>query len=75
MQPQHRDNVVFDLTLGDKAATERAFAEAAKIASLTLVNQRLVANYLDTRGVVADYDAADERLPLTRLRDLYQGAT
>ena len=63
--PQHRDNVVFDLALGDKAATERAFAEAAKIVSLKLVNQRLVANYLDTRGVVADYAAADERLTLT----------
>jgi carbon-monoxide dehydrogenase large subunit len=63
--PQHRDNVVFDLALGDKAATERAFAEAAKIVSLKLVNQRLVANYLDTRGVVADYDAVDERLTLT----------
>jgi carbon-monoxide dehydrogenase large subunit len=63
--PQHRDNVVFDLALGDKAATERAFADAAKIVSLKLVNQRLVANYLDTRGVVADYDAADERLTLT----------
>src|SRR5262249_3070235 len=63
--PQHRDNVVFDITLGDKAATERAFAEAAKIVSLKLINQRLVANYLDTRGVVADYDAAHERLTLT----------
>jgi carbon-monoxide dehydrogenase large subunit len=63
--PQHRDNVVFDLALGDKAATERAFAEAAKIVSLKLVNQRLVANYLDTRGVVADYDAVNERLTLT----------
>ena len=63
--PRHRENVVFDLALGDKAATERAFAEAAKIVSLKLVNQRLVANYLDTRGVVADYDAADERLTLT----------
>lgn len=63
--PQHRDNVVFDLTLGDKTDTDRAFAEAAKIVSLTLVNQRVVANYLDTRGVVADYDAADERLTLT----------
>jgi carbon-monoxide dehydrogenase large subunit len=63
--PRHRDNVVFDITLGDKAATERAFAEATKIVSLKLVNQRLVANYLDTRGVVADYDAANERLTLT----------
>jgi carbon-monoxide dehydrogenase large subunit len=63
--PQHRGNVVFDLTLGDKTATDRAFAEAVKIVSLTLVNQRVVANYLDTRGVVADYDAADERVTLT----------
>ena len=63
--PEHRDNVVFDLTLGNKAATDRAFAEAAKIVSLTLVNQRVVANYLDTRGVVAEYDPAHDRLTLT----------
>jgi aerobic carbon-monoxide dehydrogenase large subunit len=61
---EHKDNVVFDLSLGDKVATDRAFAAAAKIVSLTLVNQRVVANYLDTRGVVADYDAA-ERVTLT----------
>jgi aerobic carbon-monoxide dehydrogenase large subunit len=62
---EHKDNVVFDISLGDKAATERAFAEAVKIVSLTLVNQRVVANYLDTRGVVAEYDLADDRLTLT----------
>jgi carbon-monoxide dehydrogenase large subunit len=60
-----RDNLVFDISLGDKAATEQAFADAVKVVSLSLVNQRLVANYLDTRGVVADYDAANERLTLT----------
>jgi carbon-monoxide dehydrogenase large subunit len=63
--PQHRDNVVFDLTVGDKAGTDRAFAEAVKVVSLTLVNQRVVANYLDTRGVVAEYDPAHDRLTLT----------
>jgi carbon-monoxide dehydrogenase large subunit len=62
---EHHDNVLFDISLGDKAITERALAGAAKVVSLTLVNQRLVANYLDTRGVVANYDAADERLTLT----------
>jgi aerobic carbon-monoxide dehydrogenase large subunit len=60
-----KDNVVFDVSLGDKTATDRAFAAAANIASLTLINQRVVANFLDTRGVVADYDAADERVTLT----------
>src|SRR6516165_1978814 len=63
--PEHRDNLVFDISLGDKAATEQAFADAVKVVSLTLVNQRVVANYLDTRGVVADYNAADDRLTLT----------
>ena len=62
---EHRDNLVFDISLGDKPAMERAFAEAAKVVSLTLVNQRLVANYLDTRGVVADYDTANDRVSLT----------
>jgi aerobic carbon-monoxide dehydrogenase large subunit len=63
--PQHRSNVVFDAKLGDEATTARAFAEAAKIVSLTLVNQRVVANYLDTRGVIAEYEAAHGRLTLT----------
>ena len=38
---QRNDNAVLDMTLGDKAATERAFAEAVKIVALTLVNQRV----------------------------------
>ena len=62
---EHKDNVVFDISLGNKAETNRAFAEAVKIVSLTLINQRVVANYLDTRGVVAAYDFADDRLTLT----------
>ena len=63
--PQHPGNLVFDVTLGDEVATARAFAAATKIVSLTLVNQRLVTNYLDTRGVVAEYDGARGRLTLT----------
>jgi CO/xanthine dehydrogenase Mo-binding subunit len=62
---ERKDNVVFDVALGDKTATDRAFAAAARIASLTLVNQRVVANFLDTRGVVADYDAAADRVSLS----------
>src|SRR6516164_8100753 len=62
---ERKDNAVFDVSLGDKAATDRAFAAAARIASLTLVNQRVVANFLDTRGVVADHDAADDRVTLS----------
>src|ERR1044071_7499046 len=51
-----KGNLVFDTTLGDAKATARAFAGATRVVSLDIVNQRLVANYLDTRAVVAEYD-------------------
>src|SRR5712691_10287601 len=61
--PKQRGNLAFETELGDAAATARAFKEAARTVSLTLVNQRLVANYLDTRAVVAQYDG--DRFTLT----------
>jgi carbon-monoxide dehydrogenase large subunit len=58
-------NLVFETTIGDTAATARAFASAARTVSLSIVNQRLAANYIDTRGVVAEYDPDADRLTLT----------
>jgi carbon-monoxide dehydrogenase large subunit len=63
--PKRSGNIAFETTIGDAAATRRAFASAARTVSLKLVNQRLVANYLDTRGVVAEFDAARDRITLT----------
>ena len=56
-------NLAFETELGDAAATKAAFARAARIIELTVVNQRVVTNYMDTRGVVAEYDG--ERYTLT----------
>ena len=67
--PAMRTNLAFQTTLGDAQATAAAFAQAAHTVTLTVVNQRLVTNYLDTRGVIAEYDAgsrpvhADTRQP------------
>ncbi len=61
--PERADNVAFTVEAGDAQATKQAFAAAAKIIELTIVNQRLVTNYLDTRAVVAEYDG--ERYTLT----------
>ena len=58
-----RGNLAFETELGDADASARGFAKATRTVSLTLVNQRLVANYLDTRGVVAEYDG--NRITLT----------
>ncbi len=57
------ENLAFETKAGDAQATKEVFARAAHIVELTIVNQRLVTNYLDTRGVVAEYDG--ERYSLT----------
>jgi len=61
--PDRPGNLAFKAEAGDAAATRRTFAAAAKTISLTIVNQRLVTNYLDTRGVIAEYDG--QRYTLT----------
>jgi carbon-monoxide dehydrogenase large subunit len=47
---------------GDAAATEQAFARAAHVVSLDLVNQRLAALTLEPRSVLALIDPNDGRL-------------
>ncbi len=48
-------NLAFRWAAGDGAATNRAFAGAAHTVGLDLVNNRLVANPLETRGAVASF--------------------
>ena len=63
--PGRPDNLAFETALGDRAATDRAFANAAHTVSLSVVNQRLVTNYLDTRAVIGTYDPESDRITLT----------
>jgi carbon-monoxide dehydrogenase large subunit len=63
--PDRAGNAAFEMTVGEKQATADAFAAAAKVVSLDVINQRLVTNFLDTRAVVAEYDAASDRTTLT----------
>ncbi|HYC16227.1 MAG TPA: xanthine dehydrogenase family protein molybdopterin-binding subunit [Pseudolabrys sp.] len=60
---ERADNLAFETEAGDAGFTKEAFAKAARVVELTIVNQRVVTNYLDTRGVVAEYDG--ERYTLT----------
>ncbi len=59
------DNLAFDCTEGDAAATDAAFAKAARTVSLSLVNNRLVTNYLEARACIAEYDEATGQWTLT----------
>ena len=60
-----KDNVAYDTAIGDKAAVDAAFATASRVVSLTIENNRLVTNFMETRGVVAEYDTASQSYTLT----------
>src|SRR6478736_8484227 len=48
--PDKPGNVLFDVSIGDKAATDAAFAKAHAVAEISIVNPRVVANFLETRA-------------------------
>ena len=52
------NNQCYDWELGDKAATDAAFARADHVVSLDIVNNRLIPNAMEPRAAVGDYDAA-----------------
>lgn len=75
--PQHPGNVLFDVSIGDKKATEAAFAGAHAVAEISIVNPRVVASFMETRAAVCEYDPKRDHLTLTvgsqgshRLRDI-----
>ncbi len=47
-------NVAFTSEVGDAAATDKAFSRAKRIVKLEIVNQRVVANYMETRAALAE---------------------
>ena len=59
------DNLVLDWEIGDAESAERAFASAAHVTRLTLVNNRVVANSMEPRAAMGRYDAATGTWTLT----------
>jgi aerobic carbon-monoxide dehydrogenase large subunit len=49
-------NRVYDWHLGDKAATDAAFAAAKHVTKIDLVNNRLIPNAMEPRAAIGDYD-------------------
>ncbi len=58
--PEAPGNLVVDWELGDRAATEAAFARAHHVTRLRLVNNRLVANPMEPRMAIGEYDPATD---------------
>ena len=78
--PDHPGNVLFDVPIGDKKATEAAFARAHAVAEVSIVNPRVITNFMETRAAVCEYDAKRDHLTLTigsqgshRLREIIGG--
>jgi carbon-monoxide dehydrogenase large subunit len=57
-------NVAYDNHIGDRQKTDAAFALAARTVKIRIVNPRVVANYMEPRAAVADYDSHSGRLTL-----------
>jgi carbon-monoxide dehydrogenase large subunit len=55
---QAAGNLCFDWHLGDKAATDAAFAKAAHITKLDLINNRMVPNAMEPRAAIGEFDRA-----------------
>ncbi len=53
-------NVCYTWGHGDKAATDAAFAKAAHVTTLEIVNNRLVPNAIEPRAVNASYSKQDD---------------
>ena len=53
-------NVCFDWEIGDEEATKAAFGKAAKVASIDIVNNRLIANAMEPRSAIGEYDAGKD---------------
>lgn len=63
--PEAGGNIAFRFNRGDVAPVEAAIAGAAHVVACELVNNRVVAAPLETRGALGEFDAASGRLHLT----------
>ena len=59
-----RDNVSHIMERGNKAATDAAFAKAAKIIRRRYVVTRVHAQYMEPRGAIGNFDAQENRMVL-----------
>ncbi|HKW80846.1 MAG TPA: xanthine dehydrogenase family protein molybdopterin-binding subunit [Casimicrobiaceae bacterium] len=60
--PAAPGNIACEMRHGNQAATAAAFARAAHVVALDLVNQRVAPSPIEPRAVLASYDAATDRI-------------
>jgi aerobic carbon-monoxide dehydrogenase large subunit len=63
--PETGTNVAFNYEIGDAGATAAAFDKAHHVTRIEIVNNRLVCNYMEPRGCIAEFDPETGRYTLT----------
>src|SRR5499433_202608 len=58
------NNTVYQWHLGDKAATDAAFAAAKHTTKINLTNNRLIPNAIEPRAAIGDYDSGQDSFTL-----------
>ena len=58
------DNIAFRIELGDRAATDRAFAHAHHVTRIELPMPRVAVNPMEPRAALGEYSASDGRYTL-----------
>jgi len=64
LHDQAPGNRCYTWALGDRAAVDAAFAQAAHVTKLDIVNNRLVPNAIEPRAALASYSRADDSYTL-----------
>ncbi|MBO6538973.1 MAG: xanthine dehydrogenase family protein molybdopterin-binding subunit [Rhizobiaceae bacterium] len=63
--PELGTNRAFEYQLGDKALTDKAFADAKHVTKVAFLNNRLVCNYMEPRSAIGEWVADEDRFVLT----------
>ncbi|MDE2361604.1 MAG: xanthine dehydrogenase family protein molybdopterin-binding subunit [Hyphomicrobiales bacterium] len=63
--PEFGTNVAYENGIGSAADVDPIFASAHRTCSVTIVNNRLVTNYMETRAAIGEYDSGSGRYTLT----------
>ena len=64
IHPEAANNLIYDWEIGNQADTDAAFASAANIVAMDVINNRLVPNALEPRAAIGSYDPAEEAFSL-----------
>ena len=57
-------NLCFDWVYGDAGVTDQVFAKAAKTVKIDLINNKVIANSMEPRACVCDWDAGEGKLTM-----------